>query len=130
MFDVREKCRELDVRVAALERATVSGVAESSIAERFDELHNRLDLVGTNIQAKIEREVGQLRTEMKAGFAGVEERFTKVDEQFDKIDGRFTKVNERFDKIEKRLDGHDERFDRIESILVRIDAKLTDQSPN
>ncbi|MBF8194127.1 hypothetical protein ITP53_52355 [Nonomuraea sp. K274] len=103
------KYRDLEARFTALEQATVSGMPEQSIAERFHELHNRVGIVGQNVLDKIDREIGKVNTSMKAGFAEVDARFAKVDERFVQVD---------------------ERLDRIESILVHIDAKLTDQQSN
>ncbi|MFG1706698.1 hypothetical protein ACFLIM_26265 [Nonomuraea sp. M3C6] len=122
-MDLQEKCRELDVRLSALEKATVSGVPGMSIADRINALGDRVGFVGNNILDRIDRAVAELKTEMDGRFAQVDERFAQVDARFDHID--------------KRLDGHDARFDHIDgeiadikSILVRIDAKLTDQQPN
>jgi hypothetical protein len=39
--------------------------------------------------------IDNLRTEMLAGFEGIDERFAEVDERFVRIDERFTRIDER-----------------------------------
>jgi hypothetical protein len=57
-------------------------------------------------------EIGELRREMRAGFA-------RIDAWFDKIDARFTKQDERFAKQDERFAKQDERFARVDG---RIDT--------
>jgi hypothetical protein len=87
-----------------------------------------------------------LRTKCRVNerFGEVDDLFSGVDSRLDQVQTEMTKVTAlvqtihndtglrdlRLGTLEKRLDAHDERFDRIECILVRIDAKLTDQQPN
>ncbi|MFH1178134.1 MAG: hypothetical protein V1711_00190 [bacterium] len=57
-------------------------------------------------------ELSELRADMKAGFAEVNERFTEVNERFDGVNERIDTVSERIDtvalavgRIENTLDG-------------------------
>ncbi|MFC4014559.1 hypothetical protein ACFOY2_45565 [Nonomuraea purpurea] len=124
MLDCQAKFRDLEVRVAGLEDATFSGMPGEKIATRINSLHDRVGMVGENVQDKIEREIGTLRTEMKAGFAAVDGRFAKVDERFDTIDGRFAKVDERFDTIDGRFAKVDERFDAMDERFTKVDERF------
>ena len=48
--ELRNDLTALEARVARLERSTVSGVPELSIAERFTALHDRIDAVAAGLQ--------------------------------------------------------------------------------
>ena len=52
------------------------------------------------------------RTEMREGFA-------RVDEQFARVDGQFARVNEQFAGIDERLARIDERFDRVDAGITK-----------
>jgi chromosome segregation ATPase len=68
-------------------------------------------------------EFGELRTEMRLGFARIDERFAKLDERFAKQDERFAKQDERFAKQDERFARVDGRIDttqeRMEKVIER-----------
>ena len=145
MLDCKEQCIRLETRVKALEDATVSGVPDQSIATRFETQYSRISIVAQNINAKIEREVGALRTEMKAGFAAVNQRFEQVDTRFEQVDERLGELDHRVSllgteismlrstahemsdgivKINKDSARRDLRIDRIEKQLATHDERF------
>src|SRR3954470_21976572 len=62
-------------------------------------------------------EIGELRREMRAGFA-------RIDAWFDKIDARFTKQDERFAKQDERFAKQDERFAKQDERFARVDGRI------
>jgi chromosome segregation ATPase len=68
-------------------------------------------------------EIGELRREMRLGFARIDERFAKLDERFAKQDERFAKQDERFAKYDERFARVDGRIDttqeRMEKVIER-----------
>jgi chromosome segregation ATPase len=129
MMDLQERVRGLEARVESLEQAIVSGVPGNNIADRFNELHNRVDIVGKNVRSYIDKKFDELSTEMDVRFAkvderfdAVDERFTRVDERFDAVDERFTKVDERFDKLEASVD---QRFNDVDNRLALVMAEVS-----
>jgi chromosome segregation ATPase len=57
--------------------------------------------------------IGELRREMRLGFARIEERFAKLDERFAKQDERFAKQDERFARVDGRIDTAQERMEKV-----------------
>jgi hypothetical protein len=60
-------------------------------------------------------EIVELRREMRAGFARIEERFAKLDDRFAKQDERFAKQDERFASVDGRID--DAMLARMEQVI-------------
>ena len=58
-------------------------------------------------------EMGELRREMRLGFARIEERFVRLDERFAKQDERFAKQDERFARVDGRIDTTQERMEKV-----------------
>jgi uncharacterized coiled-coil protein SlyX len=58
-------------------------------------------------------EIGELRREMRLGFARIDERFAKLDERFAKQDERFAKYDERFARVDGRIDTTQERMEKV-----------------
>ncbi|MFD2350671.1 hypothetical protein ACFSTC_17080 [Nonomuraea ferruginea] len=85
MLDLQAKFDDLEIRVSALERSTVSGVPNLSIEQRFSALHDRVDDVGRNVLNKI-----------------------------DKLDKRMDKFDQRMDGFERRMDGFERRLDDLQ----------------
>ena len=88
--------------------------------------------VGFNV---LRSDIANVRTDMEAGFAQVDQRFAQVDQRFAQIDQRFAQVDqrfaevdERFAQVDERLDQIDERFIQIDERLVRIDTVLLDHT--
>lgn len=72
-----------------------------------------------NVDAQL-TEIGELRNEMRLGFARMEawfakqdERFVKQDERFAKQDERFAKQDERFARVDGRIDTTQERMEKV-----------------
>ncbi|MCA1631908.1 MAG: hypothetical protein LC785_10445, partial [Acidobacteria bacterium] len=65
-----------------------------------------------NYLSAISREVGEMRTEMNARFAGVE--------------ARFAEMGTRLDRIERELRQHTKRLDRIEAMALASRADVED----
>ncbi|GAA1681482.1 hypothetical protein GCM10009733_092710 [Nonomuraea maheshkhaliensis] len=125
MLDCEERHLRLETRLKALEDATVSGVPGQSIATRFWTHYGRISIVAQNINEKIEREVGTLRTEMKAGFAAVEQRFEQVDQRFEQVDQRFEQVDQRFEQVDQRFEQVDQRFEQVDERLGKLDHRVS-----
>ena len=108
----------------ALIGALVAGLFAMAVAG-FNSLQGEFDTVRSDIRAldaKIDRQVGMLRSDMNARFARVDERFNQIDQRFVQIEGRFVQIDQRFVQIEGRLDsinqtllGHTDRLARIEA---------------
>jgi hypothetical protein len=49
-------------------------------------------------------EIGELRREMRAGFARIEQWFDKMEERFAKQDERFARVDGRIDTTQERME--------------------------
>jgi tetrahydromethanopterin S-methyltransferase subunit G len=92
---------------------------------RIDELSKRMDFgfAQTNQRlTRVEDDVRALRTEMKDGFDGVNNRFDDVNNRFDDVNKRFDDFNKRFDGVNNRFDGVNGRFDGMnESVNARFD---------
>ena len=69
-------------------------------------------------------EIGELRREMRLGFARMEQRFDKIDERFAKQDERFAKQDERFAKQDERFAKQDERFARVDGRIDTTQERL------
>jgi tetrahydromethanopterin S-methyltransferase subunit G len=129
-LDLHEEVRDLQIRVTKLESSTVSGVPETSIAQRFTNMHDRVDQVGRNIIdriGKVEAGLQAVRSEMAEGFSKIDARFEAMDARFEKIDGQFEAIDARFEKIEGRLDSLDGSMSEIKAMLLSLGATA---SPN
>ncbi|MDR8411219.1 hypothetical protein MTP10_21100 [Nonomuraea sp. 3-1Str] len=116
MLDLRMEVDHLKGRVDALEARTFSGVPNMSIAERFEQVHDRVDLVARNILDKIDERYTQLdtridetRAEMRRGFQAIDRRFEAIDQRFERVEG---------DVSHLRTDVSD-----IKAMLVSLGAK-------
>jgi hypothetical protein len=49
-------------------------------------------------------DMSDLRREMQAGFAKIDERFARVDERFARVDERFARVDERFARVDGSIE--------------------------
>ncbi|HEV8558645.1 MAG TPA: hypothetical protein VGR06_19935 [Actinophytocola sp.] len=105
---------ELDERVnrLTLEVVDIRGIATKAEIDAADVRaglrgHTKAleDLRKTQLEQG--RDIVDLRSEMRRGFARIDERFAGMDERFAGIDGRL-------DGMDKRFDGMDERFARLE----------------
>jgi uncharacterized coiled-coil protein SlyX len=65
-------------------------------------------------------EMGELRREMRLGFARIEERFIRLDERFAKQDERFAKQDERFAKQDERFARVDGRIDTTQERMEKV----------
>jgi hypothetical protein len=65
-------------------------------------------------------EMGELRREMRLGFARIEERFVRLDERFAKQDERFAKQDERFAKQDERFARVDGRIDTTQERMEKV----------
>lgn len=63
----------------------MSGVPETTIAERFTSLHERVDAVATNLLDKIDERFNQLSAQMDVRFEQVDQRFERMDDQLGEI---------------------------------------------
>jgi hypothetical protein len=106
---------DFEVRLSALESRTVSGVPETTIAERFTTLHERVDGVATNLLDKIDERFNQLSAQTDVRFAQMDERFAQMDERFAQVDQRFAQVDKRFTKV-------DDQLGEIKSMLLSLGA--------
>jgi chromosome segregation ATPase len=68
-------------------------------------------------------EIGELRLEMRMGFAKIEERFAKIDDRFAKIDDRFAKLDDRFARQDERFAKQDERFAKYDARFAQVDGR-------
>ncbi|TYB68844.1 hypothetical protein FXF51_10060 [Nonomuraea sp. PA05] len=86
----------------------------SMVDERFSTVDERFNTVDERFNTVDER------------FNTVDERLSTVDERLSTVDERLMGIDERLMGIDERLNAHDQRFDRLETLLVGIDAKLSD----
>ncbi|MEV0146274.1 MULTISPECIES: hypothetical protein [unclassified Nonomuraea] len=131
MLDLHVEMDRLKVRVAALEARTVSGMPDTSIAERFGVLHDRVDIVGRNVLKaldlrfkELDSRISDTRAEMKQGFEHVNGRLDLIDLRFEQVDGRFEKIDQRFETIDQRFDVIDQRFETIDQRFDVIDQRF------
>jgi chromosome segregation ATPase len=149
VLDLEEKYIDLEGRVKTLEAATLSGVPEQSIAARFETQYDRISTVANNINATIKREVGAVRTEMKADFTTVRTEmkagFAAIDERLGEIDHRYSLLSAEIDSLKSstfevslgitaltsegkrrdlRIDKIEKRLDGHDERLDRIEALL------
>ena len=115
----------------------------SSLGDRIDgvrvEMNTKIDGLDTKIgklddkiDTKIDTKIGELRTEMQAGFRQVNatlldhtERLTRLEERVTGVETRLTSVEERLDGVEERLTGVEERVTGVETRLTRVEERLT-----
>ncbi|MFC4113809.1 hypothetical protein [Nonomuraea zeae] len=129
MLDLQEKLHDLESRVVALETATVSGMPGHSIAVRFTSLHDRVDIVGRNVLAKIDKvhkETQGRLTKVDDRLEGVDQRLEGVDERLTGVDQRLEGVDERLTGVDQRLEGVDERLTGVDQHLAGVDQRLVD----
>ncbi len=69
-------------------------------------------------------EIGELRLEMRMGFAKIDDRFAKIDDRFAKLDERFAKQDERFAKQDERFAKQDERFAKYDARFAQVDGRI------
>lgn len=103
MFGLQAQVSDHEVRLAALESRTVSGVPETTIAERFATLHDRVDVVATNLLDKIDERFNQLSAQMAVRFEQVNQRFEQVDQRFEQVDQRFAQMDGQLGEIKSML---------------------------
>jgi chromosome segregation ATPase len=128
-LDLHEEVRDLQIRVTKLESSTVSGVPETSIAQRFTNMHDRVDQVGRNILdriTKVETALQTVRSEMAEGFSKVDARFEAIDVRFEKIDVRFEKIDGQFEAIDARFEKIDGRINLLDDRLDKLDGRVAD----
>ena len=68
--------------------------------------------------------ISELRSEMRLGFARIDDRFEKIDERFAKLDERFAKQDERFAKQDARFAKHDERFAQVDGRIDTMQERM------
>jgi chromosome segregation ATPase len=115
---------DFEVRLSALESRTVSGVPETTIAERFTTLHERVDAVATNLLDKIDERFNQLSAQTDVRFAQMDERFAQVDQRFAQMDERFAQVDQRFAQMDERFAQVDQRFGQVDERFTKVDDQL------
>ena len=103
-----EKC----VKRLTKEVVDIRGVATRASMEAAD-VHTRLKGHTRTLEAlretqveqglRIDKGFAEMRAEMRAGFASVNERFVAVDERFASMDKRFVSMDERFANLEERF---------------------------
>lgn len=130
MDTMRRDIVDLQVRVAAIERATFGGVPEMSIADRFTAVHDRIDMVGKNILDRFDefqKTVDSRFDQMDARLDLMGARFDQMDVRFDRMDTRFDvleiAVNSTFKKFDARFEKVDAEFGEIKAMLVSLGAK-------
>jgi predicted nuclease with TOPRIM domain len=112
---------ELDERVnrLTLEVVDIRGIATKAEIDAADVRaglrgHTKALEALRKTQLEQGRDIVDLRSEMRRGFARIDERFARIDERFARIDERFAGIDGRLDGMDKRFDGMDERFARLE----------------
>ena len=75
---------------------------------------------------RIENAIAELRTEMLAGFATVNERFDGVNERFDGVDARFDGVEGRLGAVEGRLDSVATELEETRTHLTTLIESVRD----
>jgi len=115
MFSLQARMSDFEVRLSALESRTVSGVPDSTIAERFTTLHERVDAVAINLLDKIDERFNQLSAQTDARFAQVDQRFEHMNQRFEHMDQRFEQVDQRFTQVDGQLG-------EIKSMLLSLGA--------
>ncbi len=132
-----EKEKSLKVNQETIDILVANVIPTTKYFElRFDQMDKRT--------SRIERDMEQLRDEMKQGFAksdqvlnefktDVAERFGYVDKRFEQVDKRFEQVDKRFEQVDKRFEQVDKRFEQVdkkfELVIASID-KLGDKIDN
>lgn len=116
--ELREGLRALETRVTKLERSTVSGVPELSIAARFTALHDRIDVVAGNLRAHISSEITGVRTELRETAGRLNARMDTLESAMNqRIDTLESSVNQRIDTLESAMN---QRFAALETSVGEI----------
>ncbi|MET7466058.1 hypothetical protein [Nonomuraea sp. NPDC005501] len=123
MLDLRMEVDHLKGRVDALEARTFSGVPDMSIAERFDQVHDRVDLVARNILDKIDERYTQLDTRIDETQAEMRRGFEAIDRRFDGIDQQFKAIDRRFERVEGHVSHLRTDVSDIKAMLMSLGAK-------
>ena len=93
-------------------------IAENAVGrDEYREVLSRLDVVESRLDG-VEREVQTLRSEMREGFRSVNDRFDRMQQQFDqRLDQMSGQFDQRLDQTSgqfgKRLDQVDQRLDKM-----------------
>jgi hypothetical protein len=103
VFGLHAQVSDHEVRLAALESRTVSGVPETTIAARFTTLHERVDAVANNLLDKIDARFNQLSAQTDARFEQMDQRFEQVDQRFAQMDQRFERMDDQLGEIKSML---------------------------
>jgi tetrahydromethanopterin S-methyltransferase subunit G len=81
----------------------IETIRETSITrDEYHQVLSRLDLIERDV-FDLKDEVKELRREMNGLRSEMNERFDKMNERFDKMNERFDKINERFDIMYGRM---------------------------
>jgi chromosome segregation ATPase len=119
---------ELDERVERLtvEVVDIRGVATKAGIDAADVRaqlrgHTRTLEALRETQVEQGRQISDLRSEMRAGFARVDERFAGMDERFVSMEDRFTGMEKRFTRLEGEMK---EGFATVGVELAKISTLL------
>jgi septal ring factor EnvC (AmiA/AmiB activator) len=122
VFGLHAQVSDHEIRLAALESRTVSGVPETTIAVRFTTLHERVDAVANNLLDKIDARFNQLSAQTDARFEQVDQRFAQMDQRFEQVDQRFAQMDQRFEQVDQRFAQMDGQLGEIKSMLLSLGA--------
>ncbi|HEV7770632.1 MAG TPA: hypothetical protein VGO66_08255 [Solirubrobacterales bacterium] len=110
----------------------MNAVREAWTDDRIDDLAHRMD---TGFD-RVDRDIREVRAEMRAGFATVDARFDSMNDAFnarfdsmnDSVNARFDSandsVNARFDAVNSRFDAMTARLESLQRTMLRVGGGL------
>jgi chromosome segregation ATPase len=104
---------DLRHRVSTLEANTMSGMPKTTVAERFDSLHDRMDIVGTNVLDA----VSKLRSDTIKNLVDVHQQIGHVALRLDKVYLRLDQHDGRFNDLESAMD---EKFGKVDKDIAEL----------
>ncbi len=98
-------------------------------AEVFSEIFE-VNLRELATKEDLQREIGNLRKDMDAKFAGIDAKFESVDAKFESVDAKLTAMEERLnakhESLRKDIAAMEERFDsRFDKLLLQLTFRLS-----
>jgi chromosome segregation ATPase len=66
----------------------------------------------------------ELKSEMKAGFRGIDAKLDEMNSKFSTMDAKFSDIGARFNGVEGRFNAIDAKFSRVDARFNHMDSKF------
>lgn len=99
----------------------MNAVREAWTDDRIDDLAHRMD-AGFD---RVDRDIREVRAEMRAGFDAVNARFDSMNDSINaRFDSASDSVNARFDAVNARFDALTGRLEALQRTMLRVGGGL------